>query len=57
MIRLPEEEGLKATLKRKIAESPIADVAVELTVGISVLGIAAIGFKVATWILSWIEAL
>lgn len=57
MNHLPEGEGLRATLKQKIAESPIADIAVEITVGVSVLGIAGIGFKLATWILEWIKAL
>lgn len=57
MNNLPEGEGVLASLKQKIAESPIADIAVEITVGLSVIGMAGLGFKLATWIMSWIEAL
>lgn len=57
MIDLTEEKSITATLKQKIAESPIMDIAVEITVGVSVVGIAGLAFKAATWILHWIESL
>lgn len=51
---MSENQGVVATLKRKIAESPIADIAVELSVAISVLGVTGLAFKVATWVLEMI---
>jgi len=49
-------ETLKS-LKQKVAESPIADIAVNITVGLSVIGIAGLAFKVATWVVTWISEL